>query len=80
MGCRRGVLEHRVVAVVFACLARVSAQSLDAELRQSEALNLGDVHSGIAVDEVSRRAVSLITGDGSVLMCPRRPLLGEVLQ
>ena len=80
MGCRRGVLEHRVVAVVLTRLARVGAQTLDAELRQSEALNLGDVDSCIAVDEVGGRTVSLVARDGSVLMCPLRPLLGEVLQ
>ena len=54
VGGRRGVLEHRVVRVVLARLAWVGAQALDAEVGESEALNLRDVDGGVAVDEVGR--------------------------
>ena len=54
VGSRRGILEHRVVAVVLARLTRVGTQSLDAEFRESEAFNLRDIDSSIAVNQVGR--------------------------
>ena len=78
--CRRCILEHRVVAVVLARLAGVGAQTLDAEVAESEPLYLGNVYGSIAVNQVGGRTVGLVAGDGPVAVCPCRPLLGEVLQ
>ena len=80
MGCRRGVLEHRVVAVVLARLARVLAQPLNTKVAQAESFNLRNVNGSIAVNEVGGGAVSLVAGNGAVLVGPRRPLLSEVLK
>ena len=52
MGCRRRVLQHGEVGVVLAGLARILAQAFDTEVGEAEALDLGDVDGGIAVDEV----------------------------
>ena len=54
MGCRRSILEHGIVGVVLAGLARVLTQTLDTEVGKSETLNLRDIHGCIAVDEIGR--------------------------
>ena len=54
MGCRRSILEHGIVGVVLARLARVLTQALDTEVGKSETLNLWNIHGCIAVDEIGR--------------------------
>ena len=80
VSCRRRIFQHRQVGIVLTSHAWVTAQSFNAEVREPKAFNLWNVNRRIAVDEVCRRAVSLIAGDGAVCMCPCRPLLGEVLK
>ena len=80
MGCRGSVFQHGEVGVVLAGLARIGAQPFDAQIRESETFDLGDVDSGITVDEVGGRAVRLVAGDGTVAVGPGRPLVGEVLK
>ena len=49
---RWSIFQHTQVAEVRTGLARILAQSLDAEVGQSEAFNLWDINCRIAVDEV----------------------------
>ena len=64
----------------MARLARVGTESLDAQVGEAETLDLGNIHCGVAVDEVGGRAMCLIAGDGPVGVRPGRPLLREVLK
>lgn len=50
------------------------------EVGKSETLTLGNIDSGIDVNEVGRAAVGLIACDGSMGMCPVSPLCREVLK
>jgi len=50
------------------------------KLGQTESFTFGDVYGCVDIDQVGRRSVCLITGDAAILMCPVRPLAGEVLQ
>ena len=77
---RENGIDVREVGIVLAGLARIGAQPFDAQIRESEAFDLGDVDSGITVDEVGGRAVRLVAGDGTVAVGPGRPLVGEVLE
>ena len=47
---RRSIFQHTEVTVVGAGISLVLAQSSYAEVGESESLNLGDIHRGIAVD------------------------------
>ena len=51
---RWSIFQHAEVAEVRTGLSRILAQSLDAEIGQSEAFNFRDVNGCIAVDEVGR--------------------------
>ena len=79
MGGRRGILQHRHVAEVAARHARVGAQSLDAQLGESEALYLRNVDRRIEVEQVGGRAVGLVAHQHAVAVGPADPLLCEVL-
>ncbi len=50
------------------------------KLGQTESFAFGDVHGCVDIDQVGRGTVCLITGDAAILVCPVRPLTGEVLQ
>ena len=80
VGSTGRILEHRVVRVVLARLAGICAQPLDTEVTEAESLNLWDVDCSVAVNEVGRRTVGLVAGDGSMTVSPCRPLLSEVLE
>ena len=79
VGGRRSVFEHRYIAEVLARHAWIRAQSLNTELRQTEALNLRNVNSPIEVEQVGRRTMSLIAHFDTMTVSPFHPLLGEVL-
>ena len=80
MSSTGGILQHGDVAVVLARHTWVCTQTLDAELGESETLNLWDIDGGIEVEQVGWRAVSLVAHEDTMAMRPVHPLLGEVLQ
>ena len=77
---RRSIFQHAEVAEVRTSLAWVFSQPLNAEVGETESLNLRDVNGSIAVDEVGRRTMCLVASDGTTLMRPFRPLFREVVQ
>ena len=79
VGSRRGILEHRIVGVVLAGLARVFTQTLDAQVTQTKAFNFRNVDGRIAVNEIGRRTMCLVAGDGAMRVRPSRPLVGKIL-
>ena len=79
MGCRGGIFQHRQVAEILTRHTGISAQPLDAKLRQSETFNLRNVHSTIKVQQVGRRTVSLVTNLNTVTVCPADPLQSKML-
>ena len=62
VGCRRRILQHRHIAVIGASESLIGAQTLYSEVRQSESFYFRDIDSGIEVNQICRRAMSLITG------------------
>ena len=80
MSSRWGIFQHGEVGVVLTRLSWILTQTFDAELREPEAFDFRNIHCSIAINQVGRRTMRLIAGDGSVSMCPSRPLLGKVLE
>ena len=80
VGGRRGILQCREVAQVAADEARVGAQPFNLEIGDAEALYLGNVDSGVEVEQIAWRPVALVARGDAVTVGPRRPLAGEVIK
>ena len=80
VGCRCSIFQHRYIAVVLLCETWVTAQSFDAEFRESESLDLGNVNGSIDINQIGGRAMCLVAGFHTVAVSPCRPLLGEILE
>ena len=78
MSARRCVFQHGEVGII-GTRQRILTQSPYTEIRQTETFALRNIHRGIKVYQISRRAMSLISGFSPVPMCPLRPLTGEIL-
>ena len=79
MGRRSGILHEGAVALVRTH-QRIHPQPVYIERRQAKTLAFRDIHSGIDVNKVGRRAVSLVAGQRTHLMGPGGPLLCEILE
>ena len=78
MSARRCVFQHGEVGII-GTRQRILTQSPYTEIRQTETFALRNIHRGIKVYQISRRAMSLISGFSPVPMRPLRPLTGEIL-
>ena len=78
MSTRRCVFQHGEVGII-GTRQRILTQSPYTEIRQTETFALRNIHRSIKVYQISRRAMSLISGFSPVPMRPLRPLTGEIL-
>ena len=78
VGCRRGELQDGGISVVRA-LDRVLAEAGDVEVAATVGLAFRDVHLGVNVEQVGRRAVGLVAYEGAVAVAPFDPRGDEVL-
>ena len=68
--------SNRVTVIYFPHF--IFSQSRNIEIGYAENLTFGNIHSGIQIDDIGRRTVCLIAGNGSVTVRPGSPLLCKI--